>query len=183
MKNMWAKLSGRQQLNLTIGGALLLVLIALQVLLLPFLDDVKTVNKAIRNNEKSWGEMMLLAREYQGVKRQADNIQQALLRRPRDFNLFSHLEKIAGNAGMKSNIKYINALQGAAAGPYEELPVEMKLEKITLKQLTDFLYLLEAPQDLIRAKRVSISKMKDNPEYLEAQLQVATYQLKKVNGR
>lgn len=182
MKTMWAKLSNGQRLNLTIGGALILVLIVLQILLLPFLDKMKTVNKAIRNNEKVRGEMMLLAREYQGVKHQADNIQRALSRRPRDFNLFSHLEKIAGDAGMKSNIKYINALQGVMAGPYEELPVEMKLEKITLKQLTDFLYLLESPQDLIRAKRISISKMKDKPEYLEAQLQVATYQLKKVTG-
>lgn len=182
MKTFWAKLSNRQQLNLALGGALVLVLLAWQFLLLPFLDDVKTVNKAIRNNEKAWGEMMLLARQYQGVKRQADNIQLALARRSRDFNLFSHLEKIAGDAGVKSNIKYINAVQGTMTGPYEELPVEMKLEKITLKQLTDFLYLLEAPQELIRVKRISIAKMKDSSEYLEAQLQVVTFQLKKVAG-
>lgn len=182
MKAFWIRLSKRQQLNLAVGGALALVLLAGQFLLLPFLDDVKTVNKAMGSNEKAWGEMMLLAREYQEVKRQADDMQRVLARRPRDFNMFSHLEKIAGDAGMKSNIKYINAMQGALAGPYEELPVEMKLEKITLKQLADFLYLLEAPQELIRIKRISIAKMKDRPDYLETQLQVATFQLQRAAG-
>ncbi len=183
MKALWDKLSKRQQLNLGIGVGLVLVLLLWQLLLSPFLDQIKTVNKAILTNEKIWGEMTLLAKEYQGLKRQADNVQQALARRPGDFTLFSHLEKIAGDAGVKSNLKYINVLQGTVTGPYEELPVEMKLEKITLKQLTDFLYLLEAPQELIRVKRITISKMKDSPEYLEAQLQATTFQLAKAGGR
>ena len=64
----------------------------------------------------------------------------------------------------------------------EKAELKIKLEKITLKQLTDFFYILESPQDLIRIKKLVISKMKENPEYLAAQIQAVTFQLMKAGG-
>ena len=183
MKAFWDRLSNKQQLTIGIGGGVALVLLLVQFLLLPFLETKKTVNQAIRNNEKVLGEIQLLAKEDRTLKRQAGRIQQALARRPRDFALFSYLEKVASDAGVKSSIKYINATKGAVSGPYEELPVEIRLEKMTLKQLTDLLYLLEAPQDLIRIRKISVAKMKEIPEYLAVQMQVATFQLAKTAGQ
>ncbi len=183
MKAFWDRLSGRQQITLGIGGAAVLVLLLAQFLLLPFLESRKTVNQAIRNNEKILGEILLLDKEGKTLKRQAGMIQQALARRPRDFALFSHLEKVAGDTGVKSSIKFINAAKGAVSGPYEELPVEIRLEKITLKQLTDLLYLLEAPQDFIRIRKISVARMKESPEYLAVQMQVSTFQLLRTAGQ
>jgi hypothetical protein len=51
----------------------------------------------------------------------------------------------------------------------------MRLEKITTKQLTDFLYHVEAPAEMVRVKRITVSKMKENPEYLSAGLLIAAY--------
>ncbi len=183
MKAFWEKLSKRQQVILSMGGSLALILLLIQFFLLPFLDAKRTLNQAIRNNEKIFGEMTLLAREYHELKRKTERIRQALAARPREFTLFSYLERIAGQTGVKSNIKYINASKGAVTGPYEEMPVEIKLEKITLRQLTDFLYLLESAQELIKINRIAISKMKESPEYLAAQIQAATIQLTKTDGR
>jgi len=167
---------------MSIGWTVVLALLLAQFLLFPFLEAKKTVNRAIISNEKILGEMALLSAEYRGLKQHEEGIQQSLARRFRDFTLFSHLERVAGEAGVKANIKYINASKGSASGPYEELPVEIKLEKITLKQLTDFFYILESPQDLIRIKKLVVSKMKENPEYLAAQIQAVTFQLMKTGG-
>ena len=52
----------------------------------------------------------------------------------------------------------------------------MKLDKLTMKQLTDFLYLVESPEEMIRIRRISIVKMKESPEYISALIQVFTYQ-------
>ncbi len=178
----WDRLSKRQQLALYIGGGVVLVLLIVQFLVLPFFEAKKAVRQAIRNNEKILGDITLLAKEQGVLKRRVDRIQQALASRPPNFALFSQLEKVAGDAGVKSNIKNINATKGMISGPYEEMPVEIRLEKVTLKQLTDFLYLLEAPQDLIRIKKISIGKMKESPEYLVAQIQVTTFQMAKTSG-
>ena len=182
MNDFWNNLSRRQQYAMSIGWTVVLALLLAQFLLFPFLEAKKTVNRAIISNEKILGEMALLSAEYRGLKQHEEGIQQSLARRSRDFTLFSHLERVAGEAGVKANIKYINASKGSASGPYEELPVEIKLEKITLKQLTDFFYILESPQDLIRIKKLVVSKMKENPEYLAAQIQAVTFQLMKAGG-
>jgi general secretion pathway protein M len=182
MKAFWDKLSKRQQLTIAGGSGLVLVMLLIQTIFLPFMEAKKTVNQSIRNNEKTLADMMLLAKDYQILKRQGGRIQQALVRRPPNFSLFSHLEKIAGDAGVKANIKSINAGKGNISGPYEELPVDIRLEKITLRQLTDFLYLLELPQELIRVKKIALAKMPESPEYLSAQVQAVTLQLTKVAG-
>jgi hypothetical protein len=52
----------------------------------------------------------------------------------------------------------------------------MKLDKLTMKQLTDFFYQAELPEEMIRIRRISIVKMKESPEYLSALIQVFTYQ-------
>ena len=182
MNDFWNNLSRRQQYAMSIGWTVVLALLLAQFLLFPFLEAKKTVNRAIKSNEKILAEMALLSAEYRGLKQHEEGIQQSLARRSRDFTLFSHLERVAGEAGVKANIKYINASKGSASGPYEELPVEIKLEKITLKQLTDFFYILESPQDLIRIKKLVVSKMKENPEYLAAQIQAVTFQLMKAGG-
>jgi general secretion pathway protein M len=183
MKAFWDKLPKMQQLAVACGGGLVLVVLLIQLLLLPFMESKKTVQQSIRNNEKTRAEMLLLAKDYEALKRQAGKIQQALASRPQNFSLFSRVEKIAGDAGVKGNIKSMNAAKGAVSGPYEELPVDIRLEKITLRQLTDFLYLLESPQELIRVKRLALTKMPESPEYLSAQIQAVTYQLTKVAGQ
>ena len=182
MNEFWNNLSRRQQYAMSIGCAVVLALLLAQFLLFPLLEAKKTVSRAIKSNEKILGEMVLLSAEYRGLKQHGEGIQRALAQRSSDFTLFSHLERVAGEAGVKANIKYINASKGSASGHYEELPVEIKLEKITLKQLTDFFYILESPQDLIRIKKLVVSKMKENPEYLAAQIQAVTFQLMKAGG-
>ena len=183
MKTLWGNLPKRQQAAIAGGGALVLIIFLIQLVILPFFDAQKTVNQSIRTNEKTLTEMLLLARDYQVIKRQAAKIQQVLARRAPNFSLFSYLEKIAGDAGVKSSIKSMSAAKGSISGPYEELPVDIRLEKITLKQITDFLYLLESPQELIRVKRIALAKMPESPEYLSAQVQAVTFQLTKTAGQ
>ena len=61
-------------------------------------------------------------------------------------------------------------------GSYQETMVEMKLEALTLEQLVRYLYRIEIPIDLIVIKRISIQANKREKGYLDAILQVLTYQ-------
>jgi general secretion pathway protein M len=62
------------------------------------------------------------------------------------------------------------------AGPHKELMVEMKLEKITLEQLVEYLYGIESPEKLIGIKRLAISECKQEAGYVDTVIQVVTYQ-------
>ena len=52
----------------------------------------------------------------------------------------------------------------------------MKLESITLDQLTRYLYRIESPGDLVNIRRITISANKKEAGYLDAILQVFTFQ-------
>jgi general secretion pathway protein M len=176
-------LSRRQRTALIAGGGAIILLLVIQGFIVPFFASWRATQQAIRNNEQILADVFVYSNEYRELKRKMEKIQQVLTRRTQDFNLFSYLERMAGSAGLKSSIKSISASKGSITGPYEEVPVEIRLEKITLKQLTDFLYLIESPQDMIRIRNIAVAKMKESPEYLSAQALVVTYQLTKVAQR
>ena len=85
------------------------------------------------------------------------------------------MEKRTGEATIKPHVKYINPSKTTASGPYEETAVDIKMEMVTLKQLTGFIYLIESPMDLVKIKSFSITKNKEKGEYLNATLQIVSY--------
>ena len=51
--------------------------------------------------------MVTLRQEYLLLQQDSDILAQRLTSRPKNFTLFSFLEKAAGDAGVKKNIKYM----------------------------------------------------------------------------
>ena len=62
------------------------------------------------------------------------------------------------------------------SGPNKESSVEMKLEGITLGQMINYLYQIESPDSLVSVKRISVKENKGQTGYLDAILQVITFQ-------
>ncbi len=183
MKHFWDQLTKNQKLTVTAGlifaGAVLLV----QFAVVPYFEARQNVRRAIAVNEKTLRELGLLGAEYGVIRQRAEEIRRVIQRRPPGFALLSYLEKKAGDAAVKASIRSMNPLPSTPAGTYEETTVEMKLDKLTMKQLTDFLYLAESPEEMIRIRRLSLTKMKESPEYLSALIQVSTYQALAPGGR
>jgi general secretion pathway protein M len=183
MKEFWNRLTRSQQYYLMGGAAFVAVFLVFQLMIFPFRDERQRTLHSIRVNEKALKEMAVLGLEYSVLKDRAAAVQRVLASRPQDFTLFSYLEKKAGESQLKANIKYINPQKGSVSGAYEESSVEMKLDAMTMKQLTDFLYRTESPKDFINIRKIAITKMKENPGYLTATIQVTTFQSVKTGSR
>jgi hypothetical protein len=176
MRHFWDQLTKSQKLTVTAGLIVAVAVLLVQFAVVPYFEARQTVRRAIGANEKVRRELGVLGEEYGIIRQRTEEIRQVIQRRPPGFALLSHLEKRAGDAGVKTNIRSMNPLPSAPAGTYEETAVEMKLDKLTMKQLTDFLVLVESPEEMIRVRRLSLVKMKESPEYLSALIQVSTYQ-------
>lgn len=176
MKQFWEQLTKRQKYTVIAGITFIALVMVVQFLLLPYLEARQKVRSSIEKGEKTLREMATLGLEFGILRRSSDEIRRVIEQRPQGFALFSYLEKRANDAGVKMNVKSISPMKGATEGVYEEVVVEIKLEKLTMKQLTDFLFLTESPRELIRIRKMSVGKMKESPEYLDAQIQVVTYQ-------
>lgn len=176
MNRFWDQLTKSQKLSVAAGLVLAGAILLIQFALLPYLEARQKVYRSIAANEKVLRELGVLGAEYGAIRQRSEGIRRVIERRPPGFALISYLEKRAGDSAVKANIRSMNPLPSAAVGDYEEIAVEMKMDKLTMKQITDFLYLAESPEEMIRVRRISLVKMKENPEYMSALIQMFTYQ-------
>jgi len=176
MRRFWEQLTKSQKLIVIAGLVFVAASLLVQFAVFPYFEARQKISGAIAGSEKALRELATLGAEYGVLRRRSAEIQRVIERRPPGFALFSYLEKRAGDAGVKTNIKSINPLKSSPAESYEETAVEMRLDKLTMKQLTDFLYQVESREELVRIRKMSVVKMKESPEYLSVLLQVFTYQ-------
>ncbi len=176
MRQFWDQLTNNQKLTVTAGLVFVGAALFVQFAVVPYLDARQNVRRAIIASEKVLRDLAVLGAEYGVLRQRSEEIRQLIERRPPGFALLSYLEKRASDAGVKGSIRSMNLLPTVSSGAYEETTVEMKLDKLTMKQLTDFLYQVELPEEMIRVRRISVVKMKESPEYLSASVQVFTYQ-------
>jgi hypothetical protein len=183
MRQFWDQLTTSQKRTVTAGLVFAGVVLLAQLIVVPYFDARQKVLSAIVAGEKALRELTTLGAEYGVLRQRSEEIRRASERRPAGFTLFSYLEKKAGEAAVKTNIRSLSPLVLAPTGGYEETAAEMKLDKLTMKQLTDFLYQVESPEEMIRVRRITIVKMKESPEYISAVIQVSTYQPQSARSR
>jgi len=176
MRQFWDQLTTSQKHTVTAGLVFAGVALLAQLIIVPYFEARQKVRSAIAASDKDLRELTALGGEYGVLMQRTEEIRRASERRPPGFTLFSYLEKRAGDAAVKTNIRSLTPLMLAPTGAYEETAVEMKLDRLTMKQLTDVLYRVESPEEMIRVRRISVVKMKESPEYLSALIQVSTYQ-------
>ena len=175
MRSLWEQMTKGQQRTVIAGLVFAVAALFVQFAVFPYLDARHKVKRAIAGSEKTLRELAGLGGEFTVLRERSTEIRRAIERRPPDFNLFSDLERRGAEAGVKTNIRSITPLKTIAVGPYEEASVEIRLEKMTMKQLTDFLYRVESREDAVRIRRMSVEKMRDDPGYLNVQIQAHTY--------
>jgi general secretion pathway protein M len=173
---MTMKLARREKYVVSVAACCIAIFLMFQFLIFPFFENRRRIQRGLKAKEKGLEEIVKLRAEYQTYQKGSQGVQQTLARRKKGFTLFSFLEKAAGEAEVKARIKYMKPSISSGTGPYKESMVEMKLEAITLQQLVGYLYRIESPDDLINIKRISISQNKKEQGYLDAIIQVLTFQ-------
>lgn len=177
IKEFWERLDKKQRYY--VGGAAIIVLVALllEFALFPLWDEKARVRQALQTNQKKLAEIISMDKELSLQEAKAAKVKRAMVSRSADFSLYSYAEKKAVLAAVRGNIKNMSSSRGTQTANFEESLIDIRLDKITIKQLTDFLYYAESPADLVRIKRISIAKMKESPEYVSVQIQLASFQM------
>ena len=169
------QLAKREKYLISLAVIVIVLALVIQLGIMPFVEKREQYNNKVTANQKNLQEMVNLRQEYLVLQQGSDILAQRLARRPKSFTLFSFLEKAAGEAGVKENIKSMKPSASTTKGPFKESLVEMKLERITLGQMVGYLKRVEAPDMLVSIKRISIQSNKKETQYLDAILQVLTF--------
>jgi general secretion pathway protein M len=176
MKKFWDNLGAREKLYILVGAGIAIVILLVQFAILPFWEERERVARGVEAQEKILKEMNTQLAEYRLLRRDMDTLQKAVASRPPNFTLYSFVERKAREAGVRGNVKAINPSRGISAGTFEETIADVSLERITTRQLVQFLYHADSPRDAVRIRKLTVRKSMESPEYLTATVQLATYQ-------
>ncbi|GAB4344658.1 MAG: hypothetical protein Kow0089_21320 [Desulfobulbaceae bacterium] len=157
-----------------LGGAVVLVFLVFRFGVFPLLDQRDRLRRGITAREAALVEMRDLQAKYRELYSRANVLQEQLASRQSGFSLFSFLEQMAAKSEVKKNISYMKPSETVDEGPFKEVLVEMKLQAITLRQLVDFLTLVESPENVVAIKRIAIQENKKEEGSLDVILQVVS---------
>jgi general secretion pathway protein M len=172
-----AQFKGREKTALVIAGAAVVIFLVLQVIIFPTIGRRDNLRKQIAFKTEALQEIRAKKTEYQLLSQNTKHTEARIKKRANTFTLFSFIDQLAGKSGIKGNIASMKpSTTNIKNSSFKLSSVEMKLNSLTMEQLTTFLYGLEDPKNVVWIKRISISKADKNEGLLNAVLQTETYQ-------
>jgi general secretion pathway protein M len=175
---MAIKLNKREKISVAAAVAALVIFLVLQVLVFPLLEKNDQLSRLLATRQKEREQIQLLQAEYLKTTEKTQQAQRRLKRRRQGFTLFSFLETLARETGVKSHIAYMRPTTTSQKdSPYRLSMVEMKLQDITMAQLLAYLHGIETSRDMIFIKRLSISKGEQKADLINTVFQVETLEM------
>ena len=168
----------RERYAVMLAAAVIGIFLVVTLIVEPFLSRTDQLKKSLQDKAVMLEEMRQLQSEYSRLT-QKENVSKSLFsRRQKGFKLYPFLGQQALEAGVKDNIIYMKPTTKVQINsPYKISRVEMKLDAITLKQLTNYLYGVETSKNIVDIKRISITKKDKKQGLLTAVLQVETLEI------
>lgn len=166
----------REQTIALVAAACVLVLI----IVLPVgiaSSRISRLENEAADGGKQLKDVMRAIESYDKKKAQMTELSQ-MLSGGYDSSISTTLETIADSTGIKERI---DSLKEKAATPSEfldETSVDVRMKKITVQQLVDFLYAIEHQSDkMLRIKQLTVKPRFDNKQELDVTFTVSTYRL------
>jgi general secretion pathway protein M len=170
-------LKQRERLAISIAGGVIVIFLVLQLLLFPILDRRTRLRKEIVDKTEALQQIHDMRAEYQSLSRNTSTMEERLKRRPGTFTLFTYIDRLAGKNQLKGNIAYMKpSTTNIKNSPLRLSTVEMKLNGLTMEQLTAFLHGIENKNNAMWLRRITLSKGDQAKDLLDVVLQVETFQ-------
>jgi len=175
---MKVKLNKREKYAIGGATAFICLFIIMQFVFFPMIDKRDRLHRQIDIKTAAIEEMLTLKSEYDTAAKYINFSKNRLAKRQKGFTLFSFLDELAGRTGIKNKIKYMKPSSTTQKdGSHKLSLVEMKIEAVTLKELTTYLYRVETSENTVFVRRISISKADKSQGLIDAILQVETYEI------
>jgi general secretion pathway protein M len=160
-----------------VAGAVIAALTLLYVLVVdPLLARNQDLERLIAQKTREHTEVVRLGDEYRQARAQLESAEARLSKAGRDFQLLSFLENLTVRQRMRDKIAYMRPQPQATVGRFREQSVELKLDRVTINQITEFMAQLQGAPQGLRVKRLSMTRRYDDADRLDVIVQVAAYQ-------
>ncbi|MGD8725600.1 MAG: type II secretion system protein GspM [Desulfobacterales bacterium] len=156
-------------------GCLLGLLVIVQFIIRPFFENKNQLERTLQTRIAEFTQMRQLQAEYKALKGKMQMSQVRVNQRQKGFTLNSFLVQTAGQVGIKDRISSMKPSTTTQKNSnFKVSRVEMKLDAISLEQLTAFLLGVETSPNMVMVRKLSISKQDKNAGLINVIMQAET---------
>ncbi len=182
LRAWWQNLSGimvglnrRERIFVNSAICFIVIFSLIQFVIIPLSGQQGRLEQSLANEKAKLQIMSALQKEVMVFSDKMHNAMTGLDRRDDGFTLFSFLDRLAGESGVKDTISYMKpSTEESEAGDYRLSLVEMKLEAVSLENLVSYIYKIETSRTMVFVKRLSISRQEKDIGGVDAIMQVVT---------
>ena len=180
--NYFHMLQRREQMLVVGAGVLVLVAVLFTFVVDPILARGANLDRRLAAAGRQLAALQTLRGDYQRQQQIIDRIDAQLRRQSKNFAIFSHLEQVAGQTGIQDKIQSMNTVASPPNTVYKEDSVEVRMEGVSLTQLTEYLHRMERSPQVLRIKRLQVKPTRDNRQLLSVRLRVSVFSLMESGG-
>lgn len=152
-------------------------LVALLLIILPIScasSKLGKMQKQITDHEKNVSKVLEKIAEYNQVRGRLDRVEKSI--RPKSqVQLTTRLESLATQSGIGGNIDSLKEKPGTPGEDFEEVVVDVRMSRLSLSQIIEFLYGVESQKDLaLTINRMQIRPRYDNRTKFDVNFEVST---------
>jgi len=100
-------LNKREKIAVTGAAVFLSLFVIIQLIIVPVFEKRDDLRKQVVERQDNLLDMKILRSEYFTMKEKVKSSQQGLNQRTANFTLFSFLDRLAGDTGLKDHIAYM----------------------------------------------------------------------------
>ncbi|MCF8110779.1 MAG: type II secretion system protein M [Desulfobacteraceae bacterium] len=169
-------ISRREKLFLGGGGCFVLVFLIFLLLIQPVFQKREQLSDKLVVKQQELVEMREMRVRYQALESRAKMAEKRYSERAGDFTLFSFMDRLAGNTGIKDNISYMKpGTQEDKATGLKVTYVELKIQDITLEELISYLYFVETSESMVTVDKLTVSREGGENGLLSVVMQAKTF--------
>lgn len=175
--NQFLSLDSQQRTFAIVGIAVVLLL----MLLVPVTcasSKLSQKEKKILGHSKNMDDLVSKLQEYQRVQSKMQQLEGQWAGRAK-ISLSTTLESLSAQSGLDKNIDTIKEQPPAAGDILEEHAADVRLSRVPLSQLMDYLYKVETfQQGALKVTKLQIHPRYDNRQLFDVSFTVSSYALK-----
>lgn len=179
--NTFLGLQPKQQLiALIAAGFTLLLVIILPVSLAG--SKLGSLEEEISSGKEKMNDVAREIGEYNKQKAKLNAVE-SLLKSGFDTSLSTTIENIAAQSGVKENMDSLKERPLVPSDLFDEAGVDVRLSRVTLSQVIDFLHKVESEKGrILRVKQFQAKPRYDNRKLLDVNMQVSTFKMSGEGG-
>lgn len=176
--NLFLGLPPQQQTIAMIGAGVLAVVIILLPISLAS-NKIGKMRKGINKSSDAMADIVREIEDYENMQGEVDAMESSL-KAGYDKAMSTTLESLASKSGIQDNIESIKDKPVVPSELFDESVVDVRLSKVTLPQLIDFLYSIEYDKrKILRVKDLRMKTRFDDKKLFDVTFQVSTFKLLK----